>query len=241
MACTIRAISFDGDGTLWDFEAAMRGALADVIAALRQRDAAVAAGLTVERLMALRDEVAEEWRERGARLEEIRRESFRRLVTELGQPDGALADDLCRLYMAQRFARIALYPDVLPALQTLRRRYRIGLLSNGNTYPERCGLEGLFDFVVFAQEHGFLKPDPRAFAIALQRAGCARSELLHVGDSLVNDVMGAQNAGIRAIWLNRAGLPNDEGIEVACEMRTLVELPAWLAHEGGNKEDPYGG
>ena len=94
-------------------------------------------------------------------------------------------------------------------LAALRGNFVLGLLTNGNTYPERCGLPDTFKFAVFGQDHGTRKPDPALFRIALVRAGCAAHQLLHVGDSLGNDVGGARAAGVRSVWLNPTGAAND--------------------------------
>ena len=114
--------------------------------------------------------------------------------------------------------------DVLPALETFRHRYTLGLVSNGNSYPERCGLDGVFRFVVFSQDHGVEKPDPEIFRIALQQAKCSPEQLLHVGDSLQNDVVGAAGTGIRGVWLNRNSLSNDTGVIPDYEIESLQEL-----------------
>jgi putative hydrolase of the HAD superfamily len=50
-----------------------------------------------------------------------------------------------------------------------------------------------------------LKPDPRIFALLLQRAGLEPERTLHVGDDVVADVEGARRAGVTPVWLNRAG------------------------------------
>lgn len=79
---------------------------------------------------------------------------------------------------------------------------------------------------MFSQDYGFEKPDRRIFEIALEEAGCSCDEPLHVGDSLVNDVYGAKNAGIKSVWLNRAHIQNDTGIEPDFAIATLAELPS---------------
>jgi FMN phosphatase YigB (HAD superfamily) len=50
--------------------------------------------------------------------------------------------------------------------------------------------------------------NPRLFQIALEKAGCSRHQLLHVGDSLQEDIIGAINADIRCVWLNRKQVKN---------------------------------
>ena len=49
------------------------------------------------------------------------------------------------------------------------------------------------------------KPDPRIFAIALERLGCAAADAVMIGDSWPADIEGARAAGVRAIWFNRSG------------------------------------
>ena len=98
------------------------------------------------------------------------------------------------------------------------------LLSNGNSYPERCGLEGMFQFVIFSQDYGVEKPNPRLFKIAVEKAGCSKQQLLHVGDSLQNDVMGAVSAGIKCVWLNRQNMKNNLRLKIDYEVSSLLEL-----------------
>ncbi|NPV09474.1 MAG: HAD family hydrolase [Anaerolineae bacterium] len=227
----VRAISFDADGTLWDFERAMRHSLALALEEMRREVGSAAAGLDVEELIRIRDRVAAS--SKRLSLEEGRLEAFRETLRGIGHPDEALARRLCALYLHHRFRDIELYQDVLPALQRLRGRYRLGLLTNGNTNPERCGLAGVFDFVVMAQEQGFTKPDPRLFGLAMARAACQADEILHVGDSWDNDVIGALNAGLQAVWLNREGKPAPASMPGLREIRSLVELPGLLGVERG--------
>ncbi len=76
------------------------------------------------------------------------------------------------------------------------------LLSNGNTYPDRCGLDGVFDAVVLGPSHGFEKPDPRAFDTIATRLGAEPAQMIHVGDDW-DDVEGANAAGMVSVYLNR--------------------------------------
>ena len=155
---------------------------------------------------------------------EIRLEAFRQALKDVGRPNDALALYLNNIYLKHRFEDIELFTDVLPTLETLRGKYSLGLISNGNSYPERCGLEGIFRFVIFSQEYNVEKPDPRIFQIALEKAGCSKRELLHVGDSLTDDVAGAINAGINCVWLNRHKVKNNLGLKIDYEISSLLKL-----------------
>ncbi|OPZ10834.1 MAG: Flavin mononucleotide phosphatase YigB [candidate division BRC1 bacterium ADurb.BinA364] len=221
---SIKAVSLDGDGTLWDFEASMRHALELALAELRAHaPGEKARALTVDRAIAIRDRVFAQRRDLAANLEAVRLEAFRQTAAEAGAPGEALARRLNALYHENRFKALELYEDVPRALQALGESFQLGLVSNGNSYPEKLGLGGVFQFTVFAQDCGFAKPDPRIFALALERAGCRREQMAHIGDSLGDDVRGAKNAGILAIWLNRTGAANETGIEPDYEIADLRE------------------
>lgn len=220
----IKALSFDGDETLWDFQKVMRHSLAIVLGELRRRvHGEAAAGLTIDKMIDIRNAVAAEPR-KTVNLEEIRFQAFKRTVEHVGPADDALAADLNALYVKHRFEDIELYPDVIPALDSLRQDYTIGLLSNGNGYPEQCGLPDRFSFVIFSQEVGVEKPDPAIFLVACQQADCAPAELMHVGDSLASDVAGANAAGAASVWLNRESLPNRSEIPPDHEVQSLAEV-----------------
>lgn len=225
----IAAISFDGDGTLWDFEKVMRQSLSHALGELRRVDSEAAAMLTIEKMIEIRNRVALELRGKVTNLEAVRLEAFRRTLQEVGKPDETLAEHLNAVYLKHRFEDAELYDDVMPALSALRENYIIGLLSNGNSYPERTGLPGIFQFVVFSQDYGIEKPDPKIFRIALEKAGCSNEQLLHVGDSLSNDVVGAKAAGIRSVWLNRLE-STERNTDVDFEIRSLRELPGLLRY-----------
>ena len=228
----IKALSFDGDGTLWDFEKVMRHSLNHAMKELEKIDAQAAAMLDIEKMIKVRNRVAEKLKGKVTNLEEIRLEAFRQTLKDVGRPNDALASHLNQVYLKHRFEDIELYKDVLPTLEALIGKYTVGLLSNGNSYPERCGLEGMFKFVVFSQDYGVEKPDPRIFRIALEKAGCSEKELLHVGDSLEDDIMGAINAGINCVWLNRLkGKKPKYDFKVEYEIFSLLELLEILENE----------
>ena len=220
----IKAISFDGDGTLWDFEKVMRHSLRHVLKELEKVDPKAATMLDIEKMITVRNRLAEKLKGKETNLEEIRLKAFLQTLKDIGRPNDALASHLNTVYLKHRFEDIELFKDVLPTLKTLREKYNLGLLSNGNSYPERCGLEGIFQFIIFSQEYGVEKPDPKIFQITLEKAGCSKQELLHVGDSLETDITGAIKAGINCVWLNRRSLKNNLGVKIDYEISSLLEL-----------------
>ena len=224
----IKAISFDVDGTLWDFDSIMRRALGEVLKELESADPEAAGMLDVARMIAIRERVHEELLYKVIELNEIRHESMRQALRDIRRPDDELVEHLFGVYVKHRDAGQSLFDDVLPAFQSLDGSYKLGLLSNGNSYADRLGLQGFVSFQVFSQDHGGIeKPDPRLFRIALQESGCRPDELLHVGDSLEYDVAGAVNAGVQAVWLNRNGGQSDAP-NGTTEISSLRQLPQLL-------------
>ena len=221
----IKAISFDVDGTLQDFDGMMRHALREVLKELAQLDTRAAQALDVEMMIAIRDEVHERLRGRVTDLNAVREESIKQALCEAGRPDDELGPYLAQVYFRRRDAARALFSDVRPTLERLAARYRLGLLSNGNSRADALGIGDLVSFEVFSQDHnGVEKPALHIFEVAFHRAGCEPCELLHVGDSLESDVAGARAAGSKAIWLNRSSDARDGGTEPAFEIRSLLEL-----------------
>lgn len=220
----IKAVSFDVDGTLWDFDEVMRRSLHYVLEELGKFDLTAARMLDVEKMIETRDKVANELKGKVTDLEKVRLEAFRQSLREVGKPNDALASHLNQVFFKHRFEDARLFDDALPTLKALRAKYTIGIVSNGTGYPQQGGLENIFRFLVFSRDYGIEKPDPRIFQIATKKAECSRKQLLHVGDSLQDDVMGAVKARINYVWLNRKHEKNSLNLKIDYEISSLLEL-----------------
>lgn len=118
-----------------------------------------------------------------------------------------------------------LYPEVEATLDALAARgLALAVVSNWDErlprLLERLGLAPRFAAVVVSHLVGVEKPHPAIFAAALERLGVGATECVHVGDRRLEDVEGAQAAGLHALWLARAG---------GGDLRSLAELPERLA------------
>ena len=222
----IKAVTFDVDDTLWDFQGVMRGALCAVIKELSRFEPEAAGKLSIDRMIAIRDETHERLWNRLTDLNAIREESIRQALDEVGVPDDQLGSHLTQVYFDHRNSAGTLFPDARPALVRLVRYFRLGLLSNGNTSAAALGISDLITFEVYAEACGGIeKPDRRIFDIAVEQAGCPANRIVHVGDAWENDVMGAVNAGLQAVWLSRTGAPARDGATaVVKSMEELADL-----------------
>jgi len=206
----------------------MRHSLGHVMIELEKADPIAASRLSIDKMIEIRNRVTGERKDKFTPLETIRLEAFKQTLKGVGRPDDTLATNLNEVYLKHRFEDIELYEDVLPTLQKLQEKYALGLLSNGNSYPERCGLDNVFKFVVLAQDYGVEKPAPEFYRVAVEKSGFKKEELLNVGDSLENDVIGASNAGIMSVWLNREYQKPEPGICINHEIHSLLELLEFL-------------
>jgi FMN hydrolase / 5-amino-6-(5-phospho-D-ribitylamino)uracil phosphatase len=132
----------------------------------------------------------------------LRRESIRLALHRAGD-DPLLADEAFDVFFAER-QRVTLFEDALPALEFLAGRFPLVALSNGNADLQRIGLARFFRAAISAREFGVGKPDPRIFHAAAGAVDTLPEFVLHVGDDVTLDALGALNAGMQAAWLNRS-------------------------------------
>jgi putative hydrolase of the HAD superfamily len=193
-------VLFDVDDTLCDYAAARRHRLRIALGAALGERAEIDLDAVIAESIAMHPHGSEH---------------FGDLLAAYGVSDHAAVAEARRWYGTNRFLGLELFPDALAAL-TLARDIAagraVGLITNGPAEVQRAkvellGLEAHVDFVLISGEFGVAKPDPAIFAEALRLAGRAPHEAIYIGDSPEFDIAGARNAGIRSVWVNRAGDP----------------------------------
>jgi FMN hydrolase / 5-amino-6-(5-phospho-D-ribitylamino)uracil phosphatase len=202
----IKAISLDLDDTLWPIWPVIERAEKALLDWLTHHAPLTAAMFaSPAALREIREYMAEVMLKQRPEirhdLSAIRRESIR-LALRRADEDPLLAEPAYEVFFAER-NRVVLYDDALPALQLLSGRFPLVALSNGNAQLDRIGLHGYFTASISAKEFGTSKPDPSIFAAAASAVGVQPHEVLHIGDDAALDVMGALNANMQAVWLNR--------------------------------------
>lgn len=123
-------------------------------------------------------------------------------------------------------ASYRVYPDVVPALESLRQRgVRLGIVSNfAWRLPElvaALGLAGYFDLILTSARVGYRKPRPEIFHRALAEAGAEADAAIYVGDDPACDQTGARAAGMPALLIDRGR----RGSMRAGRIRGLTDLP----------------
>lgn len=119
-----------------------------------------------------------------------------------------------------------------PLLETLARRYRLGVVSNfyGNLEAvcESVGLSPLFGAFADSERVGAEKPDPKIFRAALDALGASPKTAVYVGDLLRRDAEGARRAGLAFIWIAAQGAEADAGAHIAASVGGLPGLAGLL-------------
>jgi HAD superfamily hydrolase (TIGR01509 family) len=119
----------------------------------------------------------------------------------------------------------------------LARHHSLGLVSDTGISPgralrlvlERLGLARHFTYLYFSDEGGMSKPDPRVFALVLEKLGARPEEAAHVGDILRTDIVGAQSAGMRAVHFVGVNASDAGESRADAVIHRLHDLPATLA------------
>jgi putative hydrolase of the HAD superfamily len=129
--------------------------------------------------------------------------------------------------------------DVHETLNQLKEKgLRLGLISNASNTPDinrlidGHGLRKYFDIIVISAEEKIRKPDARIFQRALNKIGVKPENAIMVGDTLTADILGAQQVGMRGIWIDRrAERPENMSLmdhikpdSIIHDLNTLVDI-----------------
>ena len=130
-----------------------------------------------------------------------------------------------------------IYDDSVATLGALRSTgRRLGLLSNTwwaaawhNADLATHGLDALLDAVLYTSGLPHSKPHASVFRAAAERLGVAPEECVMVGDRMIDDVSGAQSAGMRGIWKRNSETPGRDDIHPDAVIDRVAEVPAIIA------------
>ncbi len=197
----IRVITFDLDDCLWPCRPVIRRAEQVVYDWLRRHAPRVTEAMSPEAMREHRCAFMAAHPELVHDLTLVRLRTLEEVMARHGYPR-ALAEQATEVFREAR-DRVTPYPDVVPALERLRRRYLLVSVTNGNARVERTPLAGLFHHNLTSAGVGAAKPHPALFRAAAQWAGVEPARMLHVGDDPERDVLAARRAGLRPVWVRR--------------------------------------
>jgi putative hydrolase of the HAD superfamily len=220
-------IVFDVDGTLVDFQTALRAALR---AAAEAASSHLGTIVSPTQLHQARELLSVDPAWRGKTFATIRDESIRRVLASAGEHDPEVNRSIAATYYAARDANLHAYDEVEETLATLAGiGFTLIAATNGNADLSTHRFMAHISHHQQAEVIGVSKPNPGFFRRAVDDTH-GRAELaLSVGDRVENDVTPAHAAGLRAIFLDRHGEAPD--IDVP-SIASLGELPALLEFAG---------
>lgn len=206
---TPAVITFDLDNTLWDVEPALLRAEAAQRRWLVEHRPGAVDDLDEEQLWDLKKRL---WKANPTLAHDVsamRRLFLERLQLDAGYDAAAAregADAAFEAFLSER-QQVELYPGALEVIVELAGCFRLGALTNGNADIYRTEAGPYFEFAFRAEQVGAGKPAAAMFEAALAHTGRKAAEVLHVGDSVEHDVLGAQRAGLRTVWVNARAAP----------------------------------
>lgn len=224
-------ILFDADGTLFDYDAGERAALAQTLT----RFGFTFDPVHLDAYRAINDRIWSDFEQGLITQELLKVRRFDLLFEACALAPAPDAAAFSALYLKNLSASSALLADAEPVVQALRGKVQLGLITNGLQSVQRprllhSAIGDAFSAIIISEEVGCSKPDPAIFDAAFRLMGNPRKdEVLIVGDSLSADIRGGLNYGIDTCWINRAGKPVMDGVTPRYEIRTLGELLDILA------------
>ena len=199
----IKAVIFDLDNTLYNFDAANEFGIRALAAYTEP-----VFGWDYPRMKDLYEESREKLTERmgdvGSAHNRLLR--FQNLLEEKKLPLHPHALEMAKAYWRGVLDNMALSPGAREIMEELRRMgIRIGLGTDMTAYMQyekliRLGLMEYMDFIVSSEEAGTDKPGNAFFMLCARKAGCLPGECLFIGDNIVRDYGGAAAAGMQARW-----------------------------------------
>jgi putative hydrolase of the HAD superfamily len=158
-----------------------------------------------------------------------RREAWALGLKKLGIDDPDLAAELGERFPQERKKAPFVYEETFEVLDKLKDNYQLILITNGSPNLQHTKLaltpelSPYFDHIVISGDFGKGKPDPSIFEYALSRLSLQKEDVIMVGDNLMTDILGANRAGIKSVWINRHQKDRNEVIPTY-EIQHLEEL-----------------
>ncbi len=212
------AISFDCYGTLIDWEAGML----PVLRALLARHQCNVADPAILELYGEFEAAAESGSYRTYH------EVLESVVRAFGERLGFQPSPSDVLSLPKSAPSWPAFSDTVAALEALKKRYRIAIISNidDDLFAETRKMLGVeSDAVVTAEQARSYKPSLHNFELALQTLGIPREQLLHAAQSIYHDVVPARSLGIATVWVNRRSARPGIGAVRAAEGHPDLEVP----------------
>jgi len=100
------------------------------------------------------------------------------------------------------------YPESIDVLAELKKKYKLALVASTDCFTmneiiDKYDLRKFFDVIILSYEAGVLKTDKKMFQTVLKKMKVKKNEAVMIGDSIDSDIRGAENAGVKAVLVDR--------------------------------------
>ena len=206
----IKAVFFDLDETLCDSDTAWHIAVKETFQRLCKHAPNVSEKAVTEAWTTVHQKLFQQLNAGKCSMAEVRDSRFQCLFKELGLPTDKVMEELSDFFCSRYLASLRLYDDV-PVLEELHA-YHVGIITNGAhdehtdsqlSKVRHLGLSERIQSLTISGEIGVRKPKVEIFRVACERAGVLPKEAIFVGDSVQNDIVGANRAGMTSVLINR--------------------------------------
>ena len=206
----IKAVFFDLDGTLCDSDTAWSIAQSETFQLLHKQYPNVSEEALTEAWKTVHQRLFQQLNAGKYAMADVRDARFQCLFKELGLPIDKGMEELSDFFCSRYLTSLHLYNDVT-VLEELHA-YHIGIITNGAhdehtdsqlSKVRHLGLSERIQSLTISGEIGIRKPRVEIFQVACERAGVLPKEALFVGDTIGNDIVGANRAGMTSVFINR--------------------------------------
>lgn len=204
----LKLITLDLDHTLWNPDAALERAEARAYRWLAAQSPEFAKHYNQAEIVNYRRALAKQRPELSFRVSGLRVEAFRQILLQLDYSENEANSLALAAFdeFYQERSKVDFYPYAWQVLENLAQHYPLMALTNGNADLKLIGIDHLFCAHFCAESVGAPKPELLMFELALQQAGVAAHEALHVGDSPEMDIAPAKILGMKTIWANYSAM-----------------------------------
>ncbi len=199
----IQAFSFDLDDTLYDNAKVIRHTEKTLLLWLAEQFP-VTRHVKPAQWLALKHRIAVDNPGLSDNLTQWRRETIATMLMQLGVRGEKVleATDAGMNVVLKARHQIDVPHETHQVLNQLKHYFPLVAITNGNVDVNRIGLGEYFEFSLQGGVEGAAKPASDLFEIAAQRLSLPVEGILHIGDHLESDVLGAKQAGAMAAWIN---------------------------------------
>ena len=222
----IELITFDLDDTLWDNMPTIRKAEIDTRKWIEDKVGRIEWG-DFDDFLNLREELIKEDESIAWDISKLRKEIFRKKLIHIEpQPyRNEIVDKAFEIFIQKRH-EVEFYDGVEESIEQLSQKYTLGILTNGNADIFKFEIGKFFDFSISSLEAKDSKPNRSHFDQALNKINSSNySDMLHIGDHQINDVFGAFNLGIEALWFNNTNAVWSQSFKKPDEFDSWYKLP----------------